>query len=66
MVCLLGRDGQVSSILFGDTMVPSIEQEYILLLGIVSYWVQPPKKRYSGSVARLGDSLPIRSPSRGT
>ena len=27
----------MSSILFGDTMVPNIEQDYILLLGIVFY-----------------------------
>ena len=29
--------GYLSSILFGDTMVPNIDQDYILLLGMVSY-----------------------------
>ena len=30
-------DHQMSSILFGDTMVPIIEQDYILLLGYSFY-----------------------------
>ena len=32
-----GSYSHMSSILFGDTMAPNIEEDYILLLGIVFY-----------------------------
>ena len=54
------KNNKVSSILFGDTMVPKIEQDCILLLGYSMLYKNIillgsyTKKHYSGEVRSLG------------
>ena len=58
----------MSSILFGDAMVPNIEHDYILLLGYSIlymefnfFWVQPPKKHCSHGVAGAHKAWRLRN-----